>query len=661
MSNDRKWRAGAGVMAGVLAAVVVGVVANFGGSSIDMETAWQLHQIVVGVAGSGNPDGADGVDVLDINGDGLLDVVSGHEQGSRVTVSLHPHNSVVEDPWPTVTLPNTVQCNYEDATFGDVDQDGAIDVIAACEVVGATTNVQIFFAPTNPASLLTAGAWTRVDITAATNRSMRVELADVAGDDSPEIVVGEKESPGEAALVYYSSETPRTAASWTRTVIVPVGWTMQMYVQDLDGDTDIDIVYTDREPIDFPASDDTKRGLRWLESDGASTPSWTEHQISAVVADHKWFSLRDWDDDGDLDIFDCRSTSTPTNEGHVFVNAGNFASFADVVVAHAADVGICVHHSAEDIDQDGQIDLAYSYAQAPSLSGLVWQRVTGSLAAPTLERGEISGVLSANDTKFDNLIWADIDGDGDKDAVSSEQHLDSGTGPGLGVVYAENPLNTFVAPPAPPNVTCTLLTSGSTSTDGTSVVTASVTPAANRLVLAAVLSGGANLGTPPTATGNGLTYVQAATQLHPNTTRRATLFRAMGASPSAGAITFNFSAGTQTAFVWSVIECSGVDTGGTDGSAAVAQTVTNTVAAATTINATLSAFGSSSNRAVAFVGLDIQSSVTPDADFTELSDNAIGSGAMTMESETAVNQTTCDPTFSTNNALIIAAEVKVAP
>jgi hypothetical protein len=43
--------------------------------------------------------------------------------------------------------------------------------------------------------------------------------------------------------------------------------------------------------------------------------------------------------------------------------------------------------------------------------------------------------------KFDNLVWYDIDNDGDLDAVTSEQHEPNPPGPGLGVIWYENPLN----------------------------------------------------------------------------------------------------------------------------------------------------------------------------------------------------------------------------
>ena len=56
-------------------------------AAIDLGTPWERHTIA---AGSATLRGSDGVHLADINGDGRFDVVSGHEQSHKVSVSLHP-------------------------------------------------------------------------------------------------------------------------------------------------------------------------------------------------------------------------------------------------------------------------------------------------------------------------------------------------------------------------------------------------------------------------------------------------------------------------------------------------------------------------------------------------------------------------------------------
>jgi hypothetical protein len=125
-------------------------------------------------------------------------------------------------------------------------------------------------------------------------------------------------------------------------------------------------------------------------------------------------------------------------------------------------------------------------------------------------------------------------------------------------------------PAAPPHTT---LDSGDSTTDATSIATASISPTGDNLILAAVSSTTAS-GYPnvPTASGNGLTWVRV--NRNPGiygTNKRLTLFRAMGASPSSGAITFDFGGQTQTDFAWSVVEYPGVDTSGANGAGAIGQ------------------------------------------------------------------------------------------
>lgn len=120
-------------------------------------------------------------------------------------------------------------------------------------------------------------------------------------------------------------------------------------------------------------------------------------------------------------------------------------------------------------------------------------------------------------------------------------------------------------------ITATAVTNGqgSSTADATSYATASVSPTANRLLLLAVANGhtgGTDL-VPSSVTGNGLTWVLV-TDEDNGANLHISVWRAMGASPTAGAITINFGA-TQHNCLWSLTEFDGVDTSGTNGSGAI--------------------------------------------------------------------------------------------
>lgn len=105
------------------------------------------------------------------------------------------------------------------------------------------------------------------------------------------------------------------------------------------------------------------------------------------------------------------------------------------------------------------------------------------------------------------------------------------------------------------NVTPTVKTTGMGTTGTTSYATASITPGANKLLIACVgyRRGGATP-TAPTASGNGLTWTPIVTKVHRDGNQAFRIFAALtGASPSAGAVTFSFSETMQNAH-WQITE-----------------------------------------------------------------------------------------------------------
>jgi hypothetical protein len=210
------------------------------------------------------------------------------------------------------------------------------------------------------------------------------------------------------------------------------------------------------------------------------------------------------------------------------------------------------------------------------------------------------------------------------------------------------------------------LTSGITETDASSQATASITPSANRLVLACVgnrsTSGDAAV---ITATGNGLTWVSVATVIFGesgNNRDRVTILRAMGASPSAGAITFDAGGVSQDTWAWSIMEFAGVDPGGTNGSAAVVQSATRQeTAGVTTSTVTLAAFGSANNATFGVIGRNKNNeSSTPGTGFTEIHDVTVASESLSMATEWRNdNDTTVDMSWASSvKAGGVAIEVK---
>lgn len=379
--------------------------------TLDPSIPWVMHTIHAG------PRGADGVDLADLNHDGLLDVTSAWEQAGLVTVSIHPAAGLEDQPWPTITIVDHFY-GAEDAIFADVDDDGMPDVICATE--GSPWRVMVVFAPTDPALLLTPAAWTKVTISTGLQRWLKVGFADMDGDGHGDVVAGGKVSP--ATVGYFSAAvgSPRLAASWAYTVMSEVAWTMSLIPGDVDHDGHMDLVLSDKTyttPPGLPRRFDL-RGSRWLES-----PTWTNHPIGYSPKEHGFIDLVDWDGDGVTDVLD--GGSGPPSTASFRRNGGDWLSWTATPLALPTGAEGYQDVVAGDIDCDGFLDLVYSFNASPGpLSGVVWVDADGG-------RHEVSGPLG---TKYDNAELVDVDGDGDLDVIQSEQIEQ------LGIVWYENPL-----------------------------------------------------------------------------------------------------------------------------------------------------------------------------------------------------------------------------
>lgn len=221
-------------------------------------------------------------------------------------------------------------------------------------------------------------------------------------------------------------------------------------------------------------------------------------------------------------------------------------------------------------------------------------------------------------------------------------------------------------------VACSVLTQGNDATNTTSYATASVTPSSNALILVATEQG-RNTATACTdndvsaITGNGLTWVAVNTQCFSSAgapTQTVEIWRSMGASPSSGAITIATGGSTQIHMAWAVIECTGVDTSGTDGSGAIVQSAINLVEPGTSLTVTLGSFGGAGNATLGAFGVADNIAVTPGSGFTELAEELISD--LGLDSGLQVqwrndNDTSVDASWSSIDAGGVAIEIKAAP
>jgi hypothetical protein len=200
-------------------------------------------------------------------------------------------------------------------------------------------------------------------------------------------------------------------------------------------------------------------------------------------------------------------------------------------------------------------------------------------------------------------------------------------------------------------ITATNLTTAGANSPGVNEPTASITPTANKLVLACVVTKVAS-GTPaaPTLTGNGLNWVQLETL--DNGVTRQTMFRAMGLAPTAGTVLIDFAGDTPSSASWSIFEVGNVDPGGTDGSIASVHSSANSCTTCNAVSTTLAAFFGVENGTVGCGSIDSNTGLTVGTGFTQVGQNS-GVNTRVMSEYKTTNDTGVDAGASATGTMVM--------
>lgn len=209
--------------------------------------------------------------------------------------------------------------------------------------------------------------------------------------------------------------------------------------------------------------------------------------------------------------------------------------------------------------------------------------------------------------------------------------------------------------PVGPWVRPVLLTASSSTTDGTSFATSSVTPAANTPhFLAVACSHGTTAETPNSVTGNGLTWTLVPSSAVSTTGlgRRVAWFYAFGTAPSAGAITIGFAT-SHSGAAWALVS-------GMGGTLAAPRQATTNTANSTTVTGTLAALGTAANMHLYAIIRSLQEDTVPPATggWAELADHpttSFATPACALQVAWSIGDTTADPTWTTSGQVAISS------
>lgn len=373
---------------------------------------WMRHTI------DNSSKGADGVRLMDVNGDGLLDVATGWEEGGVVRVYINPGPKKSKAEWPAVTVGKVKSA--EDAVFFDVDNDGAIDVVSSCE--GKTKAIYVHWAPKDKSKYLDESAWTTKAFPATAEKSwwMFAMPMQMDGKRGVDLVVASKDKKGKGGVGWLEApKNPRNLKAWKYHKLADATWMMSLRKVDMDGDGDSDILASDRKG--------ENSRVFWLENP-KGTGKWKEHVIGGVGQQVMFLDIGDLNGDGRPEIVvpvpsrDIIILSAPDNPREKWEE--HRISFPD-------KYGTSKGARIVDVNGDGKMDIVSTCEHADGdLSGVFWLSYDKSPADKQWTDHDIGGALGL---KYDRFEMIDLDGDGDLDLMSCEERDQ------LGVFWYENP------------------------------------------------------------------------------------------------------------------------------------------------------------------------------------------------------------------------------
>ena len=449
--------------------VVVGALLLVGGFRLVLASKppWSVLGIHAGTAPTGVPwrmhtvddsePGPDGVRLADANHDGLPDIATGWERAGLSRLYLHPGYDKVRQPWPAVTVGVTAKA--EDAVLVDLDEDGALDVVTSTE--GGDRRIYVQWAPKNPARLLEPEAWEQdhfPGVEYLTQWMFALPL-DIDHEHGVDLVIGGKNDDWSVptSLGWLESPpNPRDTAAWRwHPLHNEVSWVMSILAEDVNEDGHVDILYTDKHG--------PWAGIHWLENPGSREllPGlWKQHTVAVTgLTETSFVTVADLDGDGRRDVLGSATLPAGTDGGGesatgdggtasesnnlVFLRKldGSGDHWEQHVIATPAGTGLPKGISVADVDLDGRSDLVVTCSSAiDALIGVYWLSWRNSPFEGVWDAHDISGPVG---TKYDLVPLVDFDGDGDLDALSTEEKESDKRG--LGVVWYENPTQSSAA------------------------------------------------------------------------------------------------------------------------------------------------------------------------------------------------------------------------
>ncbi len=194
--------------------------------------------------------GGDGLVFADMNRDGILDVVSVHEDSDHLRIAF---GTTDPDRWHLITVAEGERVDaIEDVAVGDLNNDGWPDLVAACE----EAHLAYF---QNPGKSARTAPWPHhiPKLTKGRGSWLRAFLADMTGDGRLEVLAANKGTADVVRIdagdrangptsLFTIKGNPLTDEAWQEQVLFEQGVPNTALPVDVDQDGDMDVLAASR-------------------------------------------------------------------------------------------------------------------------------------------------------------------------------------------------------------------------------------------------------------------------------------------------------------------------------------------------------------------------------------------------------------------------------
>jgi hypothetical protein len=335
----------------------------------------------------------------DLNGDGLVDLAVTNAATNDVSIFVQRGPSGYASLVPDLVLGNAnATSNPSGLAAGDLDGDGDLDLVCANEDAG---NLTVFeqFSP----SIFGSEPATTLGSPAATPGAHAVVAADLNGDGRLDIASANR-TGGSVTIFFQPPSGPFPGSVDLTLGNGALGSPSSIAAADLDGDGDLDLVSANATASDLTVFRQLSPGSF------AAAPSLTLGGNATTKAPGHVLAV-DLDRDGDVDLACANATG---NDVAVFLNPGDgaFPSAPSFVLGSPGTTPSPRGLTAGDLDGDGDVDLVCANGGNSSLAVFLQGAPGVFPVLPSFTRTHASLVTP------DTLAAADVDGDGDLDLVS---------------------------------------------------------------------------------------------------------------------------------------------------------------------------------------------------------------------------------------------------